>query len=113
MDSKTLAQMESLGLPTGFSLSHGTPARDARLKTKKKGSKMTWKCHTCLIELSSEDTMIQHLTGVKHMKKQIQRNQEIEEKRRYSKYLKMSLKSSNPLVQYSGEERWMMITILQ
>ena len=82
MDSKTLAQMESLGLPTGFSLSHGTPAKDARLKTKKKGNKMTFECETCLIVLTSEDNMIQHLTGSKHMKKQIELSRQIEEKRR-------------------------------
>ena len=82
MDSKALAQMEILGLPTGFSLNHGTPARDARMKTKKKGDKKTWECKTCLLVLSSEDTMIQHLTGKKHMKKQIELNWQIEEKRR-------------------------------
>ena len=80
VDSKALVQMEILGLPT--SLSHGTLARDARMKTKKKGDKKTWECKTCLLVLSSEDTMIQHLTGKKHMKKQIELNWQIEEKRR-------------------------------
>ena len=52
------------------------------MKTKKKGDKKTWECKTCLLVLSSEDTMIQHLTGKKHMKKQIELNWQIEEKRR-------------------------------
>ena len=82
VDNQALAQMESLGLPTGFSLSKATPVRDTGLKTKKKGGKKSYYCNTCMTDLNSEDTMTSHLTGVKHMKKQIQVNQQTEEKRR-------------------------------
>ena len=75
-----MAQMESLGLPTGFSFSHATTVREAGLT--KKGDKKSYYCQTCLIDLNSEDTMKSHLTGKKHMMKQIQVNQKIEEKRR-------------------------------
>jgi len=50
VDSKSLAQMESLGLPTGFSFSQATPAREPIISEKqKKGDKKTFWCEVCLI----------------------------------------------------------------
>jgi len=37
---------------------------------QKKGEKKTYYCKICILELSSEDTMINHLNGVKHVKRQ-------------------------------------------
>jgi hypothetical protein len=63
---KSMATMESLGLPTGFSLTGGP------MSTKqKKGDKKTFYCQICLIELNSLDTMTSHKKGVKHMKKEL------------------------------------------
>jgi len=76
MDHNTLAMMESMGLPTGFSFGHMEPL-DTR---QTRGVKKTFYCQTCLIELNSEDTMTSHLKGVRHMKKQLA----LEEKQRQS-----------------------------
>ena len=46
----------------------------------KKGEKKTYYCNICLIELNSEDTMISHRRGVKHMKKYATMVQEAEER---------------------------------
>ena len=66
VDSAQMQQMESMGLPTGFSLSQSQPER------QRKGDKKTFYCEICLIELNSLDTMRSHVAGVKHMKKKLQ-----------------------------------------
>ena len=48
VDSKALAQMESLGLPTGFSFSQATPAMGPVPEKQKKGDKKTFYCQICL-----------------------------------------------------------------
>ena len=45
---------KTINLPKGFSVRH----------QQKKGEKRTFYCNICLVELSSEDTMIKHLNGV-------------------------------------------------
>ena len=82
VDNKALAQMESLGLPTGFSFSQATPAMGPVPEKQKKGDKKTFYCQICLIELNSLDTMKSHVSGVKHMKKKLQLQQQREEQRR-------------------------------
>eukprot|EP00092_Neocalanus_flemingeri_P015622 GFUD01016910.1.p1 GENE.GFUD01016910.1~~GFUD01016910.1.p1 ORF type:complete len:552 (+),score=129.19 GFUD01016910.1:89-1744(+) len=73
-DGNQLARMESLGLPTGFSL------RMDGTEKQKKGEKKTFYCQICLIELNSLDTMKSHVKGVKHMKKELALNAQKEEK---------------------------------
>ena len=58
VDDNSLAAMEGLGLPTGFSLRMGGNGK------QKKGEKKTFYCQICLIELSSLDTMRSHVAGV-------------------------------------------------
>ena len=70
-DMKMMADMERMGLPTGFSfgnLQYEAPA-PSHLRTKKQ--KKTFWCQTCKLELNSEDTLISHMKGQKHMKKQL------------------------------------------
>jgi len=67
-DNDSLATMESLGLPTGFSLRQPDPTAPNK---QKKGEKKTFYCKICLIELNSQDTMTSHVKGVKHMKKEL------------------------------------------
>jgi len=74
VDGNQLQTMESLGLPTGFSL-----RMDGNVK-QKKGEKKTFYCQICLIELNSLDTMRSHVKGVKHMKKELQLDSQKEEK---------------------------------
>jgi len=74
VDGNQLQTMESMGLPTGFSL-----RMDGNEK-QKKGDKKTFYCQTCLIELNSLDTMRSHVKGVKHMKKELQLQAQREEK---------------------------------
>jgi len=74
VDGNSLQTMESLGLPTGFSL------RMDGTEKQKKGEKKTFYCQICLIELNSLDTMRSHVKGVKHMKKELQLNAQKEEK---------------------------------
>merc|ERR1719228_1932253 len=72
-DNNSMAQMEALGLPTGFSIRvdpHGK---------QKKGDKKTFYCQICFIELNSLDTMKSHVKGVKHMKKQLSIREEKEQ----------------------------------
>ena len=66
-DHNELSMMEHMGLPTGFSFGHMEQV-DPR---QTRGHKKTFYCQTCLIELNSEDTMLSHMKGVKHMKKQL------------------------------------------
>jgi len=73
-DGNQLHMMESMGLPTGFSL-----RMDGNEK-QKKGEKKTFYCQICLIELNSLDTMRSHVKGVKHMKKDLQLQAQKEEK---------------------------------
>ena len=58
VDGNSLQSMESLGLPTGFSL------RMDGTEKQKKGEKKTFYCQICLIELNSLDTMRSHVKGV-------------------------------------------------
>ena len=71
-DNDAFAQMESMGLPTGFSLRQPDPVAPKQ----KKGDKKTFYCKICLIELNSLDTMTSHVKGVKHMKKELQLKEE-------------------------------------
>ena len=59
VDGNQLQTMESLGLPTGFSL------RMDGTEKQKKGEKKTFYCQICLIELNSLDTMRSHVKGVR------------------------------------------------
>merc|ERR1719430_3036479 len=74
VDGNQLQTMESMGLPTGFSL-----RMDGNEK-QRKGDKKTFYCQICLIELNSLDTMRSHVKGVKHMKKELQLSAQNEEK---------------------------------
>ena len=58
VDGNQMQAMESLGLPTGFSL-----RMDGQEK-QRKGDKKTFYCQICLIELNSLDTMRSHVKGV-------------------------------------------------
>ena len=96
-DGNQLQTMESLGLPTGFSL------RMDGAEKQKKGEKKTFYCQICLIELNSLDTMRSHVKGVilhnikskgltishqvKHMKKELQLNAQKEDQIRYREKL--------------------------
>ena len=78
-DDNELSEMDKLGLPTGFSFQQGGGLPEKQ----KKGDKKTFYCEICLIELNSLDTMKSHVSGVKHMKKKLQLEQQREEKLRY------------------------------
>ena len=60
VDDNAMAQMESMGLPTGFSFNHAAAPQEKQ----KKGDKKTFYCQICLIELNSLDTMKSHVQGV-------------------------------------------------
>ena len=69
-------QLASLGLPTSFIPSSGsggfgniTNYLDQR--TMRKGHKVTYECQICPAPLSSEETALSHIRGVKHIKKKI------------------------------------------
>jgi len=66
-DDKERARMDGMGLPSGFSFGHMAQI-DPR---QTRGFKKTFYCNICLIELNSEDTMISHMKGVKHMRKSL------------------------------------------
>ena len=66
-DDKERARMDDMGLPSGFSFGHMAQI-DPR---QTRGFKKTFYCNICLIELNSEDTMISHMKGVKHMRKSL------------------------------------------
>ena len=53
----------TLGLPSGFSVGH--------VEKQIKGNKQTCYCDICLVELSSLDTMRNHVAGVKRQKKEM------------------------------------------
>jgi len=63
---------DTMGMPTGFSVGH--------VEKQRKGEKKTFYCEMCLVELSSLDTMKSHVSGVKHMKKQMALSNDREEK---------------------------------
>jgi len=69
-DDKKL--LNKVGLPSGFSV--------GEVEKQRKGDKKTFYCDMCLVELSSLDTMKSHVSGVKHMRKQMAMDQEREEK---------------------------------
>merc|ERR1712142_1032349 len=64
--------LNKVGLPAGFSV--------GEVEKQRKGDKKTFYCDMCLVELSSLDTMKSHVSGVKHMRKQMAMEQEREEK---------------------------------
>jgi len=69
-DHKELSKMKMMGLPTGFMFDgYGHKQKVAPEQTR--GFKKTFYCHTCKIDLSSEDTMVSHLKGSKHMKRKL------------------------------------------
>ena len=72
-DMKQMAQMEAMGLPTGFSF--GTMQYDAPPQLKTRKQKATYYCNLCKLELNSEDTLKSHMQGQKHMKKQLSQDQ--------------------------------------
>jgi hypothetical protein len=62
-DERKLSNMDTMGLPAGFTV--------GQVEKQRKGEKRTFYCEMCLVELSSLDTMKSHVSGVKHMKKQM------------------------------------------
>ena len=69
-DSEEMAAMEKMNLPTGFEFGRvNTGQSKAKLITKQQ--KKTYWCDVCSIELNSEDTMMSHMRGAKHMKKSL------------------------------------------
>jgi len=83
-DTKDRKMMEQMGLPTGFTsessrMSHHIEEGTIRERGKR-GEKKTYYCEICMIELNSFDTMNSHIKGVKHMKKKLSNNQQLEEK---------------------------------
>ena len=74
-----LAQMENLGLPTGFSSSMPALSDTVReAKVIRKGEKKKYFCETCQLELNSEDTLVSHIKGTRHFKQ----TQALEERRK-------------------------------
>ena len=58
--------MKMMGLPTGFMFDgYGHKQKIAPEQTR--GFKKTFYCQTCKIELNSEDTMVSHMMGARHM----------------------------------------------
>merc|ERR1719427_893801 len=69
---RKLSSMDTWGLPTGFSV--------GQVEKQRKGEKKTFYCEMCMVELSSLDTMKSHVSGVKHMKKELSLCNEREDK---------------------------------
>ena len=74
MDDVAAREMAAYGLPTSFSMSRNSLAADSMAESSssntRKGEKKTFYCELCLVELNSEDTMISHKNGMKHLKKE-------------------------------------------
>lgn len=68
-DSEEMAMMEKMNLPTGFEFGRVSGQSKSKLITKQQ--KKTYWCIVCNIELNSEDTMMSHMRGAKHMKKML------------------------------------------
>ena len=73
MDDVAAREMAAYGLPTSFSMNRNSPAATSIAESSsntRKGEKKTFYCELCLVELNSEDTMISHKNGMKHLKKE-------------------------------------------
>ena len=72
MDDVTAREMAAYGLPTSFSMNRNSMADSITESSSntRKGEKKTFYCELCLVELNSEDTMISHRNGMKHLKKE-------------------------------------------
>jgi len=82
--------LNTVGLPTGFSV--------GEVQKQRKGDKRTYYCEMCLVELSSLDTMKSHVSGVKHMKKQMALKNDREDKVRMGLISEEEAQSSTPTV---------------
>jgi len=80
----------TIGLPPGFSVGN--------VEKQRKGDKKTFYCEMCLVELSSLDTMKSHVSGVKHMKKQMALSNELDEKVRRGMMTEEEARMSTPIV---------------
>jgi len=68
INNEEMAQMETMDLPNGYTFGGwGHKSRVCEKQTR--GYKQTFYCKLCMIELNSNDTMISHVQGVKHLKK--------------------------------------------
>ena len=73
MDDVAAREMAAYGLPTSFSMNKNSMAGSSVTESTsntRKGEKKTFYCELCLVELNSEDTMISHKNGMKHLKKE-------------------------------------------
>ena len=70
MDDVPAREMAEWGLPTSFAMNKNSPAGGIQESTTRKGEKKTFYCELCLVELNSEDTMVSHKNGMKHLKKE-------------------------------------------
>lgn len=73
MDDVAAREMAAYGLPTSFSMNRNSPGASSIAESSsntRKGEKKTFYCELCLVELNSEDTMISHRNGMKHLKKE-------------------------------------------
>jgi len=82
--------INTVGLPAGFSV--------GEVQKQRKGDKRTYYCEMCLVELSSLDTMKSHVSGVKHMKKQMALKNDREDKVRMGLISEEEAQSSTPTV---------------
>ena len=81
---------DTIGMPSGFSVGY--------VEKQRKGEKNTFYCEMCLVELSSLDTMKSHVSGVKHMKKQMALSNDREEKVRRGLMTEEEAKRTEPRV---------------
>ena len=75
MDEVPAREMAEWGLPTSFAMSKNSPAAAGGIgesSNTRKGEKKTFYCELCFVELNSEDTMVSHKKGMKHLKKEAQ-----------------------------------------
>jgi len=80
----------TMGLPPGFSVGN--------VEKQRKGDKKTFYCEMCLVELSSLDTMKSHVSGAKHMKKQMALENERDQKVRSGMMTEEEARMSTPIV---------------
>jgi len=80
----------TMGLTPGFSVGN--------VEKQRKGDKKTFYCEMCLVELSSLDTMKSHVSGAKHMKKQMALENERDEKVRRGMMTEEEARMSTPTV---------------
>merc|ERR1712098_256003 len=67
VDYSEFAQMEAMGLPTGFIEFHMEPTHHQKLGRYGRA----YYCELCDVRLRSEDTKENHQRGIRHMKKQL------------------------------------------